>query len=296
MKAVLLLLLLLPSAARASVPSPYASPELVQVILTRGDTLQARCVEPAPFDMVRITAPDAGIRYVSPVRIRAVIDAQGEDRTNAVLSRGETVGTPIPKEVRKPAPPKQLKVGPRSVTKSFAITETSLLGQVMPGGLDRNDLGNYFGFDLGWMRNVSDRTAVGWSGFIGSGNSYVSCGGRLRIRRWLSKTSSIEIAPGIIAAEGRVHGDALSPGYSLQAGWSPSRYLTLTTEIFTVRRRQYRYVWYYAVDPSEVRETGVMVGVKVGQWPGAVGGVVAALWVLLQAGLQTGSQDALLVP
>jgi len=228
----------------------------IGVILAKGDTLDATCVEPAPFEMVRITTPSGKQRYVAPVRIVAVIDEWGEDRTRELLERRETLGTPPP---RAPKPPgRGLQVGPRSVTKSFRITETTLLRRVGSGGQGHGPLGGHFDFDLGGMKNTGDHTAVGATVFVGTGNQYSNAGARVRVRHWLSRTASIDFAPGIIAFEHYVSGRARSPGFSMQLSWNPSRYVSLTTELLSVRDR----------------ETG-MVGARVGQWPGAVTGALA---------------------
>lgn len=276
--AALLLCLFPPLVSHAATPvDPNVA--TVRVVLTSGDTLQARCVQPAPFDMVAVVGGDEATRYVSPVRIRAILDSDGRDRTTAVLEKRETLGVPFPPPVRVKAPPKPLRVGPRAVTKSFLITETSLLGR-----LDRHDnlrgvLGTYIGADLGEMINVSDHTAVGGGGFFGSSDEYVNAGVRLRLRRWLTNTASVELAPAVILAQGRVHGgDAVSPGFSVQASCSPSRFLTLTIEGFSVRRRDETFEDpRYRILGDTIRDTGVSAGIKLGQWPGAAAGALAAL-------------------
>jgi hypothetical protein len=150
-------------------------------------------------------------------------------------------------------------------------------------GLRPGVISTYLGFDLGLMTNVSDRMAIGYGGFFGSSYDYVNAGARLRLRRWLSATSSVEIAPAVILAEARASaGTAVPPGFSFQASWCPSRYLTLTTEAFSVRRRDYAYRDFFYSRLGEVtRDNGLLFGAKLELWPGAAAGAVAALGAML---------------
>lgn len=278
----LLLLFLPPIAARASIPPPDPRADILRVVLTGGDTLRARCVQPASFDMVAVVGTDEKTRFVPPTHILVILDSSDTDWTREVLEGRETLGEPLPPPVRM-KPRRQLGVGPRSVTKSFVISETSLLSR---GGQTPGIIGTYLGFDLGVMTNVSDRMAVGYGGFFGSSYDYTNAGVRLRLRRWLSGTSSVEIAPAVILAEKRASGGtAEPPGFSIQASWCPSRYLTLTTEAFSVRRRDYTYQDFrYSMLGEVTRDNGLLLGVKVGLWPGVVAGTVAALAAMLNSG------------
>jgi hypothetical protein len=144
-------------------------------------------------------------------------------------------------------------------------------------------MGGRFDFDVGGMSNIGERTALGATLFFGVAND-ANAGVRLRLRRWLSRTASVEIAPGITALEHWTGGTEIKPpGYSIQASLSPSRYISLTTEVFTIRRRQGFYEGGRETSIRNVRETGVMVGGKVGQWPGAVAGILPMLAFLFMS-------------
>lgn len=272
----LLLLLLLPQAARASAAPPDSVLETIRIILTSGDTLQARCVEPAPFDMVAVVGFDGTIRYVPAVRIQMVQEGS-IDRTDSVVERGKTIGIPIPQAEKPP----QVPSDPRAASKTYAITETSYRTRVRPGRLARSDLHYDLGFDLGMMQNISTSTGLGWGWFFASSDGYVNGGMRVRWRRWLSRSTSVEIAPGIIAAETRLSGGvALPPGYSVQANLGLSRTFILSAEIYTTRRREYGRPDTYG--PQNVRETGVLVGAKIARWPGAAMGLLAGFVALFE--------------
>jgi hypothetical protein len=266
---------LLITFAAATARAEDTSRQNAIVILENGDSIQATCVEPSSLDIVRITTPDGKYQYMSFVRIDAVIDESGADRTRYVLDRRKRIGTPLPKAPSLPGP--GLRVGPKSVTSSFWITETTVLGRVGGSDRSRRALGGRFDFDLGHMSNVGERTAVGGTMFVGSANDYTNAGLRVHVRRWLSRTASVDIAPGIIAFEHSVGGTVHPPGFSIRTSLNPSRYISFTAEVFNVGRSEYRHngIWYASV--QNVRDTGVMVGGKVGQWPGAVVGSLAVL-------------------
>jgi hypothetical protein len=252
----------------------------IEIHRTNGEVIRAISAESVPFDMVRITMPDSTYDYLAPVKISAVIDASGVDRTKALIRDRETIGTPLPPALRVPGPGPH--VGPRSVTQAFVITETTLLTRVDSGpDMQRHRLGGRLDFDFGMMVNVGENTALGATAFVGAGNEYANAGIRLRARRWLSRTASADIAPGIIALEHRWDGSALPPGFSLQVSLNPSRYVSVTTEVFTIR-----HYGYSSRERTEARDTSVLLGGRIGQWPGAVAGAVALFAALAMSSIQ----------
>ncbi|MGE5175881.1 MAG: hypothetical protein ACM3JJ_05835 [Hyphomicrobiales bacterium] len=256
--------------AECSVPPESSAPTLVTVFLERGDTLEAISVEPAPYQMVRITSAAGGYRYLPSNRIRSIRDGEGVDRTRDVLERRRTVGTP-PRRSEPEAPRAVVRhpVGPMSVTRSYLVTESALLGRIASGNVPYGSHRWYLGFDLGTEDNVSARTAIGSSFFIGSGNDYAMLGARARVRRWLSETSSLVIAPGLIVAqdeEGTTHGRP--PGFSGQVSYHPGPHTAVTAEVYSIRKSSY---------PRDRRETGFMVGLQFGGGPGIGLGVAASI-------------------
>ena len=251
-----------------------ASSSAAHIVLSTGEEIEALSAEPMPFDMVRVTMIDRTYRYVTTVRIRSVTDDLGRDQTNALVRDRERVGTPLGPGLRVPGP--GLRVGPRSVTDQFAITETTLLGRIAGDGTDAAS----FEFDMGLMWNVADSSALGGTVFLGTGGQFdANVGGRLRYRRWLSRTASVDVAPGIAWGRDMSYGTAVPPTYSMQVSMNPSRYVSLTAEVLTAQHHRYGYRdsrW----GVEEFRETGLMAGIRIGQWPGAVVGVLPILTTL----------------
>lgn len=72
----------------------------------------------------------------------------------------------------------------------------------------------YLAADLGWMRNVNDRTAVGATIGIGhSGDGFVAL--RPRLRRWITPAIGLDISPGVRWTPGRIETVELLGGLSV---------------------------------------------------------------------------------
>jgi hypothetical protein len=193
-------LLALPLSARASEPARTA---VVRVVLADGDTLQAVRVRPATFDMVAVEMPDSKIQYLASNRVRVVLDSQGVDRTAAVLEHRQTVPSRYDPEpngenrVRR-IPALTWRGRPRAETRSFMITEFGVLARIDDypylGGGSRTAVS----FDLGWMKNISEKGAIGFSGYALVSDPTTRLGIRARYRRWLSRSTSIDISPGVL--------------------------------------------------------------------------------------------------
>jgi len=205
---LILILLALPLSARASEPSHTA---VVRVVLTDGDTRHAACVRPASFDMVSVEMPDSQIRYLASNRVRAVLDSLGVDRTAAPLEHGETVPSrDDPEPNGREAPPGENRPSQRRIpaltwrgrplaeTRSFMITEFGVLARIDDYPYIGDDSRIAYSFDLGWMKNISPRGAVGFSGYALLSDPATRLGIRARYRRWLSRKTSIDVSPGVL--------------------------------------------------------------------------------------------------
>lgn len=82
--------------------------------------------------------------------------------------------------------------------RSFLITEVGisypLTNPTMTGGYA------VVSGDLGWMKNISERAAVGSTAHarLGISDEYARAGVRARYRRWLGRSNSVDLSPGII--------------------------------------------------------------------------------------------------
>jgi hypothetical protein len=128
------------------------------------------------------------------IRVRRILDVEGRDRTAAVLDRRETFDTTREKRI----PSLTWRGHPYPETRSFMITEFGVMYRLdrypYLGGTSRLAIT----FDLGWMKNVGSRHAVGFSGYAMPADQTTRLGIRFRYRRWLSRSASIDVSPGVI--------------------------------------------------------------------------------------------------
>jgi len=225
-------LLVLPLSARASEPPPTA---VVRVVLTDGDTLQASRVRPASFDMIAVEIPDSKIRYLSPNRIRAVLDSRGVDRTAAVLKHRQTVPSRDDLEANGREGPRRLPAltwrgRPLAETRSFMITEFGVLERIDDYPYLGGDSRIAISFDLGWMKNISERGAVGFSGYALVSDPTTRMGIRGRYRRWLSRKTSIDISPGVLLSGEDSGIEYDPPGFVLGATLNAGDLVALTVD------------------------------------------------------------------
>lgn len=173
-----------------------------------------------------------------------------------------------------PWKPFRFHPGPRSQCGTFALTELALLRRF---GNDARVVQSseryYYSFDLGLEHNVSDATALGGSVFVGMDNARGQFGVRARARRWLSKSASVDLAPGLIlAGTEEKDADFLGPALVLRAGLNLSATVGVTAQTFETRRRKS-----YGVD----KERATYVGAQLNSKAGSVGlGLVLAVAIV----------------
>ncbi len=99
---------------------------------------------------------------------------------------------------------------PLPTCRSFWITDAA-------GGLERGRFGRteiYVAGDVGWMRNITNQTAVGATIGVGySGEGFVAL--RPRLRRWVGPTVGLDAALGVRWTPGRIETIELLGGLSL---------------------------------------------------------------------------------
>ena len=283
MKAAFFPALFLATAVLASTSPPYAFADPLQVILERGDTLQVRRIEPAPFDMLRITTLDGDFRYVPTVRIQAVIDVHGQDRTADVLGRR---GTLRAEEVPHSAHRHALcwRGHPAPECRSFLITEFGILGRIDNYPFQSGESRVAFTFDLGWMKNVSDRDAVGFSGYAFASDPSARLGIRGRYRRWLSRNTSVDLSPGVLLSGEDNIIDYDPPGLILGATLNGSDLVSLTVETEYSRFKDYGDGPF---NPKSRSDVSWRAGAKLGSGLG-VAGAAALFGLFLYIGLNGG--------
>ena len=168
-----------------------------------------------PLSACCLESPDTAVFPSS--RIRAVLDSRGADRSAALLEQGDT--TPSPHEGQRRIPALTWRGHPRAETRSFLITEFGILVRID----DRHAGEMAPSLDLGWMKNISERGAVGFTGYVLFSDPTTRLGPRARYRRWLSRKTSIDVSPGVLLGED-------SPGYVLGVTLNHGDLIALTVD------------------------------------------------------------------
>ena len=228
-----LIVLALPMPAHASEPPDTAA---VRVVLSDGDTLRAVRVRPASFDMVGVEMPDSKTLYFAANRIRAVLDSQGVDRTAVLLQRRRAVSSlEDPGRPHKPA--LTWRGRPLAETRSFMITEFGVLARIDDYPFRGSDSRIQFSFDLGWMKNISENGAAGFSGYALVSDPTSRLGIRGRYRRWLSRKTSIDVSPGVLLSGEDSGIEYDPPGFVLGATLNAGDLVALTIDTEVARNR-----------------------------------------------------------
>jgi len=168
------------------------------------------------------------------------------------------VATPRP---AAPSKPFRFHPGPRSQCGTFALTELALLRRFGKDDRVVQSSERYYGsFDLGLEHNVSDATALGGSVFVGGDNARGQFGVRARVRRWLSKSASVDLAPGLIlAGKEEKSADLIGPAPVLRATLNLSASVGITGQWFETRRRKS-----YGLDKERATYVGAQLNSKAG--------------------------------
>jgi len=278
---VAVLLLALPLSARASEP-PHAA--VVRVVLTDGDTLRAARVRPVSFDMVAVEMPDSKIRYFASNRVRVVLDPQGVDRTASALVHRETVPSLHHKSALT------WRGRPLAETRSFMITEFGVLARIDDNPYIGGDPRIAFSFDLGWMKNISESRAVGFSGYALVSDPTTRIGIRARYRRWLSRKTSIDISPGILLGGEDSGIEYDPPGFVLGATLNAGDLVALTVDAEYARNLDLVHAatdTFYVAEWEKRTDVAWRVGAKLGSGLGLLG-AAGLFGVILSIGLSGG--------
>ena len=154
--------------------------------------------------------------------------------------------------------------------RSFLVTE---VGISYPwGNTPTYDGGAVIAGDLGWMKNISERAAVGGTAHARLGEDYARAGVRARYRRWLGRSTSVDLSPGIIVLnkDETYNTDYLPPGFVGGAALNLGDLFALSLE---AEYGRYSVREYTATEIHRSRSSQVTwrLGWKAGSLPGSIG-------------------------
>jgi hypothetical protein len=163
---------------------------------------------------------------------------------------------------------------------SFLISEFGVHYLLNPGPLGEREQLYFVTEDLGYMRNLNERSAVGGLIHLGANSDRAALGPAIRYRRWLSGTMAADLSVGadvigLFNDENRYALDAPAPW--VEAGVSAGDLLSLT-----VRGEHWKGLDRNPLTGSQSKTTWHM-GAKLGSYLGPLGtlGTVVLLVALL---------------
>lgn len=161
---------------------------------------------------------------------------------------------------------------PMPECRTFLVTELGVYGRLDDDPTQAADNPVYFTLDLGVMKNVSPVSAVGVTAYGGAGDSHARIGARFRYRRWLSRNTSVDLAPGVIAYGSEDGGYThQAPGFVFGATWNWRDWVALGLEVEHSRYRIEGYTPGELASPEKISDTTWRAGGKLGSAPGVLG-------------------------
>ncbi|MGH7680559.1 MAG: hypothetical protein ACRENN_01065 [Candidatus Eiseniibacteriota bacterium] len=209
-----------------------------------------------------------------------------------MLVKGIAVGNtlePIPHAAQGTGVP-VLRGRPKPWRNGFPIIQAGYLTRLdTPGGFRPANW--TLTTDLGAMHNLNPNYSVGGSMYIGLDDDIARFGAKVRLRRWLGKAVSIDLAPGIFATDKQWVVESVGPGYVGEASLSLGDWVVVTSQVEVIKRDVRNYGGFYpgGVYPSSttrVTDTAWYFGAKVG---GELG--IPAFFLVLLGGMALSNQS-----
>jgi hypothetical protein len=135
-------------------------------------------------------------------------------------------------------------------------------------------------WELGWMLNRGTSRAIGIAAFAQVGDGVDAVGIRPRLRFWLSPTTSLDLAPGIV-----VQAAGPAPGFSGHIGIGSRDIAAVTAHLVALRPNSY--------DDDRSTRTAVFLGGRLGSVPGTIVGVGGPVVVIIAFLIACGSGSCL---
>lgn len=270
------------AAASDSLGPDSSSVAPLRVHLEGGYVLSASRVTALPNGLLRIVGADGSTRHVSLARVKRIEDENGNDRFLEVMDSGKTLrqgSPPPPVQARRPKRWRtfQFEPAPRSECGGFMVTEVEWLRRVEGASHVSGDAW-YERLDLGAMRNMGPRIALGGTAFLHGSANQGQLGLEARWRYWVSRQVGLDVAPGVIFLSEQSSGpDFRGPGVVARIGVTAADIVGLSVQITSVRFRP---------DPYRARpayERSVSVGLLWGSYCGVSAALVSLVGSAISA-------------
>jgi hypothetical protein len=174
---------------------------------------------------------------------------------------------------------------PAPECRSFLITEFGLLARLDDYPYQSGASRLAITFDAGWMKNISERDAVGLSGQVLTSDPTQRIGVRGRYRRWLSRSTSVDLTPGVFVSGEDNLIDYDPPGFVMGASFNAGDLVSVTVETEYARYKDYGDV--LPQIPTTHSDVTWRAGAKLGSGLGVLG-AAALVGIFLYIGLSGG--------
>ena len=269
-----------------SVATVDAAPETISAALplsvqtTDGHSYAANRIRLGWNDVVQIAGPSGEVIHVTANRIAKILDADGNDLTQAVLGGHEVIGTAsgtadslnadlaAAESIRSPRPP---PLGGFLIQGAYMV-RVGESKEFIDTGYGAEVIDRVMGqAELGGMGRVSDKYGVGLSVFLGGNTDMTLLGFKARVRRSLGPQVVLDIAPGYVR-QIPTNGDLReSRGFIGEASLVANGWIGFTTQVQSVQLD--------TADGGTKTELWWYAGPKLMGIPGIPAAILAALAV-----------------
>lgn len=261
----------------------------ISVVTTDDSVRVCSAVELWAQDFVRVTRADGAVEFIPIHRIRVIRGPNETDFTDRVLIEGEKIpservrGEPIPPEVvrvPKDYKPPALRGRPLPWDQGFPIIQGGLLGALSDQNPYSDGEEGVAVADFGYLRNVSPKAAVGATFSLVGNQDYLRVGLKPRVRRWITRTTSLDFAVGAFTCVDDTTGDVdhTGVGFTGEASLNFGDFVSITNlvEFSNVDERVNRgpYLDTYVTSGTEL---AWYLGLKLGGEPGIPASILMGL-------------------
>ncbi len=184
-----------------------------------------------------MTIPGRDDQFIPEQRITKITSADGSDWTQRVLVQRQAVEGENLEVCYSDAYPAvwSLRGHPKAVQEWFPVLQAGTLFKLSPNQVPGDRADAMVTIDVGAMKNLGQRTAVGGSAYFGFDPDQTRLGAKARFRYWLSRSLAIDVAPGFIAGGTGVDaGRSYSyPGLVGELSFSMGDWMVVTGQVET---------------------------------------------------------------
>ena len=268
-----------------TVTTTSGRPTPITVTTTDGVTAEYSRVEHWPGGFVRAVRASGEVVYLSAARVRRIVDTEGDDVTKQVIDNRRAVNEGLsdaagPRVPRSPA----LRGRPSPEQRGFTLLQVGYLRRLGPATPDQGR--TVLVADAGRMWNVDASHSLGGSLMLAASNEFTRVGVKPRYRRWLSRTVSVDLAPGVFfSVPGDGNPEHAPVGFVGESSLTFGDWFAITGSVHVVGTTQYTYHYQEPtpsppVPPTRTVDSGTrataFLGVKAGG-EAAIAGTVAAV-------------------